>query len=107
MTGGTGSRRYMAPEVALHRAYDERCDVYSLGLLLWEIFALERPFDGFDVSDMNSLVVKKGQRPTIDGDWPEATADLVRHCWSEDPKTRPSADDAVRTLDHELALASL
>ena len=42
MTGYTGSLRYMAPEVATNRPYDESVDVYSLVLVLWEIASLER-----------------------------------------------------------------
>lgn len=63
MTGCTGSLRYldvfkhawstwydryMAPEVAQRRAYDETCDVYSLSVILWELMTLERPFKGLD-----------------------------------------------------------
>ena len=47
LTGNTGSRRYMAPEVAGVRPYNLSVDAYSFGILLWEMSALEKPFDGF------------------------------------------------------------
>jgi len=47
LTGNTGSRRYMAPEVATVRPYNLSVDAYSFGILLWELSALEKPFDGF------------------------------------------------------------
>ena len=47
LTGNTGSRRYMAPEVAGVRPYNLSVDAYSFGILLWELSALEKPFDGF------------------------------------------------------------
>jgi serine/threonine protein kinase len=37
MTGNTGSLRYMAPEVALRRPYSEKADVYSFGILVWQV----------------------------------------------------------------------
>ena len=42
MTGYTGSLRYMAPEVARQTPYNETCDIYSVGLVLWEVCSLER-----------------------------------------------------------------
>mmetsp|Transcript_13158 Transcript_13158/g.32113 ORF Transcript_13158/g.32113 Transcript_13158/m.32113 type:complete len:160 (-) Transcript_13158:170-649(-) len=39
-----GSPRYMAPEVATEEAYNELCDVYSFGIVAWEMMAMEKPF---------------------------------------------------------------
>ena len=44
LTGLTGSIRYMAPEVAFRKPYNLKCDVYSFGLLLFEMIALKPPF---------------------------------------------------------------
>ena len=46
-TGMCGTPRYMAPEVALSKPYNESCDLYSLGLLLWQILNLKKPYDEF------------------------------------------------------------
>lgn len=45
LTALTGSMRYMAPEVALKKPYNEKADVYSFGILLYEIVALAPSFD--------------------------------------------------------------
>ena len=46
MTGKTGSMRYMAPEVFLDDPqYDEKVDIYSVGLIMWYMTLGERPFD--------------------------------------------------------------
>ena len=43
MSGETGSLRYMAPEVADCRPYNQKADVYSFGTILWEIVAYKKP----------------------------------------------------------------
>ena len=44
MTGNTGSLRYMAPEVALQQPYDKRADVYSFGIIVWQMARGKLPF---------------------------------------------------------------
>ena len=44
MSGGTGSRRFMAPEVALGEPYNLSADIYSFAILLWELVALDKAF---------------------------------------------------------------
>ena len=44
MTGGLGTIRYMAPEVANHEPYNEKVDVYSFALITWQMFSCVKPF---------------------------------------------------------------
>lgn len=44
LTGYTGTRAYMAPEVALRLQYNEKVDIYSFGILFWQIITGEVPF---------------------------------------------------------------
>jgi serine/threonine protein kinase len=37
----------MAPEIANHQPYKEKCDVYSFALLAWQILTLHKPFEGY------------------------------------------------------------
>ena len=53
MTGGTGTVRYMAPEVFLNKPYDLRSDIYSLGLIFYYIYTGKLPFNGYDLEAMN------------------------------------------------------
>jgi len=46
MTGNTGSLRYMAPEVALKAPYSEKADVYSFGIMIWQMARDRVPFKG-------------------------------------------------------------
>jgi len=63
MTGNTGSLRYMAPEVALRRSYNEKVDVYSFGIMVWQMARDRVPFKGMDRDQFMSEVILGGDRP--------------------------------------------
>ena len=70
MTGNTGSLRYMAPEVVLRKAYNSSVDVYSFGILLWQMARDQVPFKGLTKEQFVKEVVLGGLRPKIDKSWP-------------------------------------
>jgi serine/threonine protein kinase len=90
MTGCTGSLRYMAPEVALKLAYNEKVDVYSFGILLWQMARDRPPFKGLKKEEFMSSVVENGERPKLDKTWPVGFSQLLTKCWDCDPQIRPS-----------------
>ncbi|CAN0063883.1 unnamed protein product [Pylaiella littoralis] len=90
MTGETGSARYMAPEVAESRPYNEKVDVYSFGIVIWEMSTLKKPFDGMGRDRFFSQVIRGSHRPPINKKWPKPWSDLMQSCWAEDPAKRPS-----------------
>jgi serine/threonine protein kinase len=92
----------MAPEVALNQPYDERVDVYSFGILFWEILALETPFDKFTMSMFQKTVVRGGTRPKIDPKWPEEISNIIRLCWATDIAKRPDMERVVTVLRNEI-----
>mmetsp|Transcript_44877 Transcript_44877/g.94154 ORF Transcript_44877/g.94154 Transcript_44877/m.94154 type:complete len:651 (-) Transcript_44877:581-2533(-) len=65
LTGCTGSRRYMAPEVCFSDPYNERADVYSFGMLLYQVSSLVTPFDGFSMGRHEREVLRGGFRPDV------------------------------------------
>ena len=104
LTGNTGSRRYMAPEVAEVKPYNLSVDAYSFGILLWEICALEKPFSGFTETTHRELVVVGGGRPEIcpygaHSFWPAELQDLITRCWHQDLFERPSFTVVLNQLD--------
>ena len=89
MTAETGTYRWMAPEVIKHAKYDERIDVFSFGVILWELLTSRLPY-----ADMPSLaaaagVVERGLRPPVPPDAPPAVADLMQRCWAAEATARP------------------
>lgn len=90
MTGNTGSLRYMAPEVALKRPYTELVDVYSFGILVWQMAKDRFPFQGLSKDEFMRHVASGGLRPKLDKSWPIGFSDLLRRCWDSDPFQRPS-----------------
>mmetsp|Transcript_10365 Transcript_10365/g.21021 ORF Transcript_10365/g.21021 Transcript_10365/m.21021 type:complete len:480 (+) Transcript_10365:179-1618(+) len=103
MTGDAGSLRYMAPEVAKksqHNMYNKLVDVYSFGILLWEICAAEKPFAQYSVDDIMYHVVWRDERPKMRQfhHWPEELKQLMSRCWSVSPDDRPSFTDVRQSL---------
>ena len=99
MTGTTGSLRYMAPEVALRQIYSEKVDVYSFGIMLWQMAADKVPFKGMSKDDFMQRVIRNGERPEISMFWPSWLATLLQICWSPSPALRPSFAIVVQQLD--------
>jgi serine/threonine protein kinase len=54
MTGGTGTMRYMAPEVYLNKPYSLKVDVYSLGLIIYYLFTDEKPFNDYNTESLQN-----------------------------------------------------
>lgn len=69
----------------------KKADVYSFGLILWEMLSLRRPFDGLNRKEFVQTVIKGGRRPPLQQEWSGALRELMRRCWDEDMDTRPGA----------------
>jgi len=102
LSGNTGSLRYMAPEVALSQPYNLTADVYSFGLLLWQMCSLELPYDGMSRSDHAQYVVDEHQRPTLNPTWSTPLRILIKRAWEPDPSLRPSMDSTHKILKREI-----
>ncbi|KAJ1627234.1 kinase-like domain-containing protein [Pavlovales sp. CCMP2436] len=91
VTCRTGTPRYMAPENWAGESYTYKVDVFSYGILAYELLSGKRAYgelvmNGQEVAD---AVAEQGLRPTIPGSWPDALVALLRACWSTDPTERP------------------
>jgi len=100
MTAETGTYRWMAPEVVSHQPYDAKCDVYSFGIVLWEIATGGAvPYAGLTPLQAAVSVVQKGLRPTIPVTCLPAVSSFMHACWHGEPDKRPSFNDLVLQLE--------
>lgn len=106
MTGNTGSLRYMAPEIALKKPYNEKADVYSFCIMLWQMAKDKVPFKGMTREDFMTNVVIRGERPKLDKSWPRAFSNMLVKSWDPDHRMRPSFAELVDEIDGLLGAAN-
>ena len=92
----------MAPEVALCKPYNEKCDVFSFGILLYEIISLKPPYVIFDKKDYFKKVIQGGKRPRINSKWPLMTKEIMKSSWAPSPFDRPTMDNICEMTRYDL-----
>jgi serine/threonine-protein kinase len=101
-----GTPYYMSPEQAMGRELDARSDLYTVGVVLFEIFTGQRPFPGQDAAAvMQKHVSAEPPRPSsLRPDLPDLVDRLVLACLSKRPERRPvSAPDLAAALSRVAA----
>ncbi|GBG29980.1 Protein kinase, putative [Hondaea fermentalgiana] len=93
-----GTPYWAAPEVILGKAYNEKADVFSFAIVLWEICAREEPYDGRPGIDTAIEVAQNGLRPRIPKSCPGAYRRLMESAWSHDPRDRPNMEQVLERL---------
>jgi serine/threonine protein kinase len=100
-----GSLRYMAPEIMLGHGSTLASDVYSFGILLWELCTLEKPFKDFSSGKLfKKNVFAEGYRPSLTSIRSAALSGLISDCWDPSPINRPHMDHVIKILRVEIAL---
>mmetsp|Transcript_6985 Transcript_6985/g.13798 ORF Transcript_6985/g.13798 Transcript_6985/m.13798 type:complete len:302 (+) Transcript_6985:344-1249(+) len=103
----TGSLRYMSPEVAKGEPYNQRCDVYSFTVLLWQMLALKRPYDRYPSLDhLIERVFERNERPKISSKWPQSIQELLKGGWHADQFQRLDICTVGLMLRQELVKCS-
>lgn len=101
MTAQVGTMHWMAPEVFQGTDYDQKVDVYSYAMVLFEIMCRDVPFRQEDPGKIGQLT-SKGGRPGLEAmpkDTPPALRDLMFACWEHDPQDRPPFSRISASLD--------
>ncbi|XP_058219502.1 serine/threonine-protein kinase EDR1-like isoform X2 [Rhododendron vialii] len=101
-SSSAGTPEWMAPELIRNEPFSEKCDIFSLGVIMWELCTLNRPWQGTPPERVVYAVANEGSRLEI----PEGPLGrLIADCWAE-PQDRPSCEEILtRLLDCEYALS--
>uniref|UniRef100_A0A4W6FKA1 receptor protein-tyrosine kinase n=1 Tax=Lates calcarifer TaxID=8187 RepID=A0A4W6FKA1_LATCA len=103
-TNGRLPVKWMAPEALFDRIYTHQSDVWSFGVLLWEIFTLGgSPYPGVPVEELFKLL-KEGHRMEKPSACTQELYLMMRDCWHAVPSRRPTFQQLVEDLDRTLSL---
>eukprot|EP01125_Pyxidicula_operculata_P006709 TRINITY_DN2307_c0_g1_i1.p1 TRINITY_DN2307_c0_g1~~TRINITY_DN2307_c0_g1_i1.p1 ORF type:complete len:552 (+),score=125.92 TRINITY_DN2307_c0_g1_i1:59-1714(+) len=101
---GAGSYLWMAPEALLFEPHNEKADVYSFAIVMWQMLAWEPdPFKKYlDLGDLEALVKAvcyRHERPRIPKGIHPRLVEIMTNGWSPDPLKRPSSSDIIGQIN--------
>ncbi|RGB37174.1 kinase-like domain-containing protein [Rhizophagus diaphanus] len=93
---------YIAPEIFIGAAFSKKSDIYSLGMIMWELTTGCKPYSNIehDVHLMYEII--DGRRPEITDDTPASYANLMARCWRSNPSERPTIHEIYYTDLYEI-----
>jgi len=97
-----GSPAFMSPEALLGSELTLKTDVYSFGVILWELLTGKSPYDDMSIESFDQLIeeiCEKGTREKIPEDTPPALKKLIESCWQASPDLRPNFITIIGQLD--------
>ncbi|GAA0170657.1 hypothetical protein Leryth_019668 [Lithospermum erythrorhizon] len=97
--GNMGTYRWMAPEMIREKPYTRKVDVYSFGIVLWELTTSLLPFQGMTPVQAAFAVAEKNERPPLPPSCQPVLAHLIKRCWAENPSKRPDFSEIVAALE--------
>ncbi|PKA49883.1 Serine/threonine-protein kinase HT1 [Apostasia shenzhenica] len=97
--GNMGTYRWMAPEMIKEKTYTRKVDVYSFGIVLWELTTALVPFQGMTPVQAAYAASEKNLRPPLSTSCSPILNNLIKSCWSANPSRRPDFSYIVAVLE--------
>jgi serine/threonine protein kinase len=104
LTRKIGTPRYISPECARGEPYNCKADVYTFGLLCYELLTIKLPYIEIPKAKHEEIVFHQGIRPVTPKSWPIEIRSFLKRCWSDDIKERPTMEEAQRELQKYLPI---
>ena len=98
MTIATGTFAWMAPEIMESSSYNEKADIYSFAMVLWEMVTGDTPFEGNEIPYIINFVLREQKRLSLPASAIQSQAafyKLITQCWSHNSNDRPSFHEIV------------
>lgn len=95
---GKGTPQWMAPEVLRNEPSDEKSDVYSYGVVLWELVTEKIPWEHLNSMQVIGAVGFMNQRLEIPNDVDARWASIIESCFQSEPKNRPTFQELLERL---------
>ncbi|KQJ99862.1 probable serine/threonine-protein kinase DDB_G0267686 isoform X2 [Brachypodium distachyon] len=95
---GKGTPQWMAPEVLRSEPSNEKSDVYSYGVVLWELITQKVPWDTLNTMQVIGAVGFMDHRLEIPSDADPQWSSMIESCWVSDPQRRPSFRELLERL---------
>ncbi|KAI6691094.1 hypothetical protein NL676_027922 [Syzygium grande] len=90
---------WMAPEVINHQPYDEKADIFSFAVVLWELITAKIPYENMTPLQA-ALGVRQGLRPELPENAHPKLLELMQRCWEAEPGKRPAFSEITIELEH-------
>ena len=98
--------QWVAPEILWGQPFTEAADVYSFGMVSWEVLTQEIPFKGLNPVQIGVAVREQKRRPPLPEHGPHGLDQLLQACWHDQPEQRPSFVKVLGKVQALVAIAS-
>ena len=90
-----GTPYYLSPEIITNKPYDSKCDIWALGVLLYELMTFKMPFNAVSLP-LLSIKINRGVYKPPPSTYSSEIRDLLKKCLTLEPEKRPSINDILQ-----------